>query len=203
MHLEFYVEEPSMEITLENLIPKIRPDVTYNIYQFEGKQNLLRNLPNRLSDYKKWITSDIKILVLVDRHADDCYVLKDQLESISAKAGLTTKTTSLDLFQVINRIVVEELESWFFGDVEAIRAAYPRVPVTLGQRAPYRNPDAIRGGTSKRLAKILAADHPGRLQKHRAARDISAHMDPDRNCSPSFQVFRDALKSIPEQEQGE
>ena len=44
--------------------------------------------------------------------------------------------------------------------------------------------------------------HPGGLEKIRAAREISNHMDPDRNRSRSFQVFRDALRSIPQLEQG-
>ena len=44
--------------------------------------------------------------------------------------------------------------------------------------------------------------HPGGLEKIRAAREISNHMDPDRNRSRSFQVFRDALRNIPQRETG-
>lgn len=50
-------------------------------------------------------------------------------------------------FQVLNRLAIEELEAWFFGDVAALHSAYPRVPSTLGRRSRYRDPDAIRGGT--------------------------------------------------------
>ena len=203
MHLEFFVEEQSAEAALKILIPRILPEISFHIYPFQGKQNLLKNLHNRLIAYRNWITEEYKIIVLVDRDSDDCHKLKDRLETIASNVGLKTLTSSPDQFQVINRIAIEELEAWFFGDAEAIHRAYHRVPATLGRKPPYRYPDAINGGTWERLEKVLKHSHPGGLEKIRAARDISAHMDPDRNCSPSFQAFRDALKSIPEQEQGE
>jgi hypothetical protein len=43
--------------------------------------------------------------------------------------------------------VVEELEAWFFGDVEAICQADPKVSPHLAKQKGYRDPDAIRGGT--------------------------------------------------------
>jgi len=36
-------------------------------------------------------------------------------------------TSGSSNFQVLNRLAVEELESWFLGDVEALHAAYPHV----------------------------------------------------------------------------
>lgn len=97
---------------------------------------------------------------------------------------------------MINRIAIEELEAWFFGDVSALHTAYPRVPETLDQKAIYRDPDAISGGTWEHLEHILKDDHPNGLEKIRAATEISTHMDPDRNRSRSFQVFRDARREI-------
>ena len=44
--------------------------------------------------------------------------------------------------------------------------------------------------------------HPGGLEKIRAAQEISEHMDPDRNRSHSFQLFRDVLRSIPQRDSG-
>jgi hypothetical protein len=48
---------------------------------------------------------------------------------MAISAGLITKSSCQKdkSFQVLNRIVVEELEAWFFGDVQAIRQAYPKV----------------------------------------------------------------------------
>ena len=204
MWMEFFLEEQSAAELIYSLVPKILPNVNFEIHPFDGKPDLLKNLPNRLKAYSSWDADDHFIVVLVDRDNNDCHKLKSLLETFAADAGLKTRSSSPDRFRVINRIAIEELEAWFFGDVEALHKAYPRVPESLGRKAPYRDPDAIKGGTSERLAKLLKEKgyHSGGLQKIRAAQEISKHMDPDHNRSHSFQVFRDALRSIPQLEQG-
>ena len=74
-------------------------------------------------------SSRLKIVVLIDEDREDCLKLKKQLEDIAISAGLIPKSScqKYKSFQVLNRIVVEELEAWFFGDVQAIRQAYPKV----------------------------------------------------------------------------
>ena len=199
MNLEFFVEEQSAEVALINLIPAILPDnvdYDFDIYTFQGKKDLLKKLPNRLKAYKHWITENQRIIVLIDRDSDDCVELKGQLEDIVASADLQTRTASPDQFHVINRIAIEELEAWFFGDVNALRTAYPRVPETLASKSAYRDPDAIQGGTWERLGQVLNDYHLGGLEKIRAAKEISRHMNPDVNRSRSFQVFRDTLRDI-------
>ena len=102
------------------------------------------------------------------------------------------------VFQGVNRNAIEELEAWFFGDPAAVGAAYPGVPKTLGRRAPFRDPDAIEGGTWEALERVLqkAGHHLGGLRKVQAARDIARHMDPERSRSRSFRVFRDAIRGL-------
>ena len=196
MWLEFLVEEQSAEAALQNLVPLILPKIGFRIHSFRGKRDFLRKLPERLRGYRNWIQKDHKIIVLIDCDQYDCYELKNRLESVASMAGLTTLSRSPDNFQIINRIAIEELEAWFFGDVTAIRKAYPRIPETLDKKAPFRSPDAIKGGTWEQLERVLKHDHPGGLEKIRAASEISRYMDPDRNRSPSFQVFRDALRIL-------
>jgi hypothetical protein len=100
--------------------------------------------------------------------------------------------------QVVNRIAVEELEAWFFGDTGALRAAFPHVPPTLGQKAPYRNPDEIKGGTWEALERELQRSgyFRGGLPKIEAARTIARYMEPERNGSRSFCHFRNALVDL-------
>ena len=202
LQLHFYVEDVSTEAALQILIPVILKDhqggFEYEIHPFRGKPDLLKKLPQRLQAYASRIqhNPNFRIIVLVDRDDEDCRSLKQRLEGIAEQAHLVTRTARPDDFQLINRIAIEELEAWFFGDVIAIRQAYPKVPQSLASKQKFRDPDAITGGTSEALERALKHYHPGGLEKSRAAREISKHMNPDVNRSISFQVFRDALRQL-------
>lgn len=188
-----FVEEPSMEATLEHLLPKLMNDLEFEIKRFQCKADLLKNLPDRLRGYSTWLPVNWAILVLVDRDDDDCMVLKQTLEDMAIRAELLSKSRAGNgnRFQVANRIAIEELEAWFFGDWAAVQAAYPRVPTTIPQRAGYRDPDCIRGGTWEALERILkrAGYFKTGLRKMECARTVAQHMEPLRNSSPSFQAF--------------
>ncbi len=79
-----------------------------------------------------------------------------------------------------------------------MRAAFPRVPTTIPERASYRAPDDIRGGTWEALERVLQQDDyfVGGLRKIEAARLIAPHMLPERNTSPSFCGLRKALAEM-------
>ena len=201
MHLEFLLEELSAKVALEILVPRIvGPGATCQFHTFQGKQDLLRNLPNRLRGYRRWLPSDWYLAVLLDRDGDNCQDLKLRLEQIASEAGFQTVTSGRrhGTFQVINRIAVEELEAWFFGDVAALTSAFPRVPRELGAKTNYRNPDAIRGGTWETLEKVLqkAGYYRTGLPKIEATGRIAQHMNPDRNRSTSFNTFVRGLRTL-------
>lgn len=200
MHIEFLVEEPSAEAALRNLVPRIVPGVDVQFRVFQGKQDLLSKLPGLLKGYRRWIPADWRIVVLVDEDRQDCTKLKAEMERAAEDAGLITRKIAGggSNFQVLNRISIEELEAWFFGDLQALHLAYSRIPRSLETRSKYRDPDAIQGGTWEELEKELQRKgyFHGGLAKIEAAKAISAHMDPDQNRSKSFQVFRDGLRDM-------
>lgn len=137
MHIEIMTEEPSAEAALQLLIPKIvGTSITFAIHQHGDKPTLLARLPGRLMGYASWLPDDWRILALVDLDDDDCTELKKRLEEFASQAGLLTpsRAKSPHRVRVFNRILIEELEAWFFGDPLAIAAAYPRVSRYLGQR---------------------------------------------------------------------
>jgi len=126
MHIEFLVEEPSTEAALQNLAPKIlgEPD-TFAIHPHQGRTDLLAKLPNRLKGYQTWLPQDWRIVVLVDEDRRDCRAQKRVLEQKALKAGLVTKTAAAaGEFQVVNRLAVEELEAWFFGDPRPVSRGF-------------------------------------------------------------------------------
>lgn len=190
MHLEVYVEEPSAKEALVQLLPRLLgAEHSFTVHPFRGKQQLLNEIPKRLRGYSRWIPPDWQVVVLVDEDRGDCHGLKQRLVTAAHDAGLGGR--------VLCRVAVEELEAWFLGDVEAIRAAYPKVPSTLAKRAGLRAPDAVWGGTWEALDRVLRrAGYPQGLVKTVAAREIATHMDPDRNRSHSFCVFRDGIRRL-------
>ena len=196
-HIEFLVEEPSVEMFLRILLPRLLPDdCKFEIRVFQGKHDLLRNLKNRLQSYKNWLPSDWRIVVMVDRDDDDCLKLKEKLENMAISSGLRTcSQTKGASWQVVNRIVIEELESWYFGDWEAVCNAYPRIPKNIPRQAKYRDSDAIAGGTWEAFERILQKGGYFKtgLRKIEAAQAIAEHLDPVRNESHSFAKFRDAV----------
>ncbi len=196
-HLELLVEEPSMEAFLRVLLPRVLvADRTFSIYPFQGKNDLLDKLHSRLRGYSHWLPDDWRIVVVVDRDDSDCLDLKRQLETIAAAAGLRTRSRAGGgPWQLVNRIAIEEMEAWYFGDWSAVRSAYPRVPPTVPARMQFREPDAIRGGTWEAFERILKRHGYFRtgLRKLDAARAIAPHMDPTRNHSRSFTRFHEAI----------
>lgn len=201
MHLEILVEERSAEVALQNIIPHIVGDsVSFRVITHQGKADLLNKLAPKLRAYSKWITEEIKIVVLVDLDRDDCKKLKKKLNKISEDAGLTIKTSIGELsseFQILNRIAIEELEAWFFGDKKAIKKTYKKVNPNELDKPRYSNPDTI-SNTWEELERLLQKFHyyPGGLSKIQNAQVISKNMDVKNNSSKSFNVFRDGLLQI-------
>lgn len=192
-----------MEAFLRAFLPKLLGDQQFNIYPFQDKGQLLTRLPNRLKGYAKWIPEGHRIVVIVDQDDEACDQLKAQLEQMASDAALFTRSRrdSNNVFTVINRIAIEELEAWYFGDWEAVRRAYPRVSATVPQQAAYRDPDAIRGGTWERFEQLLQRSgyFKSGLRKIEAAQAIGIHVEPARNRSRSFQHLRDALLELTEE----
>lgn len=130
-HLELLVEEPSMEVFLRALLPRLLPqNRTFEIHPFQGKNDLLGKLEARLRGYAAWLPDDWRIVVVVDRDDDDFRALKRQLESIAQRAGPLTRTRAGNApGQLVNRIAIEELEAWYFGDSDRRSMCMNRLPI--------------------------------------------------------------------------
>jgi hypothetical protein len=189
-HLIFLVEEPSMEACLQGLLPRLIPDRTFQIQVFQGKQDLLSKLPARLKAYKRWLPADHRLIALVDRDQEDCCQFKDRMEAAASAAGFICGTASSS-WQVVNRIAVEELEAWYFGDWVAVRSAYPKVTLRTDRQSSYADPDAISGGTWEAFERILQRHgyFTTGLRKIEAGRTLGALIDWRRSKSASFKIF--------------
>ncbi|MEO6954893.1 MAG: DUF4276 family protein [Polyangia bacterium] len=195
----FFVEEPSAEAALRTIVPAIVPGLDFDILVFQGKRDLLKQLDGRLRGYARFMHSTWRIVVLIDRDQDDCRALRQQIDGKIQAAGLRLRTSPRDAsWQAVTRVAIEELEAWYFGDWQAVRDAYPKLPSKVPGRAAFRDPDAIAGGTAEQLERHL--QHAGYfktgLRKVELATAIAEHMVPERNRSASFRKFNQLLKAL-------
>lgn len=185
-----------MEAFLSVLLPRLLADrATFDIHTYQGKSDLLRKLDGRLRGYAKWLPQDHRIVVLVDRDDDDCVSLKLSLDDIAARAGLNAKASGDPVWQIVNRIAIEELEAWFFGEWTAVRAAYPKLKANTVSKEAYRECDKIAGGTWEALERVMKPHgyFTGGLRKVELAMSVGAQFNPAACVSPSFRKLHDAL----------
>lgn len=173
-----FTEETSMCVTLENLIYRFFPQrvkgIDWMVLPFSGKSDLERNIPLKM---RGWKWGDPFFIILRDADGGDCVALKQRLADLAQPYAREFKV----------RMVCQELESWFIGDCEAVKLAYPRCVIS-NRTQKYRNPDCLTNA-SEELTKIT-----GVSSKVTRAQLISAHLEPSRNNSRSFQVLFETLQ---------
>lgn len=208
MHFEVLVEDASGKIALQEILGKIlHPPHTFRVISYKGVGHLpkglrtvseprhrilLAQLPRLLRGYGKSLRGIAAVvIVVVDLDRKDCGRLKTELLEVHSRCDPAPRT----LF----RIAIEEMEAWLLGDREAVAQAFPSARASELDR--YRQDsicdtwellaDAVHPGGSKKL-KAQGWPAPGQA-KCEWARRITPHMVPERNLSPSFQVFRAGL----------
>lgn len=168
-------EERSMRDTLAILLARSYPSlwegIHWQIIFFQGKADLEKNFTRKM---RSWSHLTPHFIILRDNDGADCGALKERLKERATTTGKP--------FHI--RLVCQELESWFLGDLRAVEAAYPasRASNFLGT-AKYRNPDRLTTASTElaRLTNVL-----GKTSKAKA---ISPHLDLDRNTSHSFRLL--------------
>ncbi len=211
MHIEFLVEDSSGKTLLELLIPQVigpfSDPHTWQIHAYKGigktpqnlkpttdarKRILLDQLPRLLRGYKSTPGIDA-VVVVVDSDRKNCQDFLAELKAVAVDSEAP---------DTMFRIAIEEIEAWYLGDPTTIQAAYPRA-----KRAPLARYDQDSVcGTWELLAEAV---YPGGLKavqkvgwplagnlKHEWATKIGAHMETERNGSPSFQKFISGLRKL-------
>jgi len=173
----FLLEESSMKVLLDELLPRLFPTLPFLCVAHEGKQDLERSVPKKLA---AWREPGARFVVVRDNDNGDCRALKQRL------VGLCTARAD-----TIVRIACQEVEAWYLGDPIALAQAFEdRKLAEAGRRARFRDPDTV-----PRPAKALEELVPT-FQKVSGARRLAAHLDPARNRSASFSAFIDAVRRL-------
>ena len=201
LQIEFLVEELSAKAALDQLLPRLLPGHSCRVRVFEGWQDLLSQLKAVLQGYHRRIfresQTQLRVVVLLDGDGI-CERRKAALEAKAEEANLLTKTTAGpgQVFHVLNRVAVQELEAWWLGDREAIISAYPGVKpahfkgIGRATDVPLK-PNDILWEVLKKGRYFLTGK-----RKTQWATDISPHLDPVRNTSPSFRSFCEGLAAL-------
>jgi len=176
----FLLEERSIKEVLDVLLPRILPEGTdFKLIAHEGKSDLEKSIPRKL---RAWRDSAVRFVVVRDCDSADCHVVKRRLHALCEEAGRLDSLV---------RIVCNELESWFLGDLLAVEKAFQLQGLAAKQeKRKYRDPDRLKN--AKQELKKLAP----RFQTLRGSRAIAHHMDPQRNRSHSFHVFLEGVARI-------
>lgn len=176
----FMVEEESMKTALDGLLPMLMPnEIPWQVIPHEGKSDLEKSLPIKL---KGWREPDVRFVVLRDNDGGDCVAIKQKLVEICL-AGHRSDT--------LVRIVCQELEAWFLGDLAAVSRAFNKPAVAnLQRKKKFRTPDNL-GSPYQELKKLIP-----NYQKVSGARKIAPHLDLATNRSKSFQVFISGITKV-------
>lgn len=183
--LVFLLEERSMQVLLDGLLPRIMPDLQFLCVPHEGKADLEKSIPRKL---RGWREPGVRFVVVRDNDAGDCRALKRRLTDLCAKAGRA---------DTLVRIACQELEAWYLGEPEALALAYDDPSLaTIGRQARFRDSDAVTHPSS------AVGDLVPDFQKVSGARQMAQHLSVERNSSVSFRRFVDGVRRIWPQEPG-
>ncbi len=117
IHLVFMLEEESAGHLLDVVLHKISlPDgVSFQCVPHQGKSDLQKSIPLKLA---AWRQPNSFFIILHDLDSNpDCIVLKNELRQLCEKASNHTPMI---------RIICQELEAWYFGDLDAVEKAFPK-----------------------------------------------------------------------------
>ena len=176
----FLLEEDSLRILLEGLLPRLFPELSFLCVPHEGKQDLEKSIPRKL---KAWREPGVHFVVVRDQDSADCHQVKDRLVQLCQRTGRR---------DVLVRVVCRELEAWYIGEPQAIEQAFPNTrPNALRElgRSRYRNPDTVVQ-PSDAIAKLIPE-----FQKRSGARRMAAFLSRS-NTSHSFQVFIEGVERL-------
>jgi hypothetical protein len=102
--LVFFLEDESARALLEQIFPRLTPpgsSVRPRFIVFEGKQDLEKQLPNKLRGY---LNPRARFIVMRDQDQTDCRKTKKSLKALCVRAGRPETTV---------RIACRELEAFY------------------------------------------------------------------------------------------
>ena len=181
----FLLEEPSMKTLLDDMLPRLFPGwlehQNFQCVAHQGKSDLEQSFPRKL---RAWREPGVRFVVMRDNDGADCIDLKAHYIRLCEEAGRA---------DTLVRLVCQELESWYLGDLGAVAKAFDARVDTSALRKRFSDPDSFNN--AKQELKRLVPEY----QQIGGARALAQHMDASRSQSVSFRVFLSGLRRLMEQ----
>jgi hypothetical protein len=175
----FLLEEKSMKVLLDGLLPRLLPDLAFLCVPHEGKRDLEISIPRKL---RAWREPGVRFVVVRDNDGGDCRSLKDRLAALCSAAGRA---------DTLVRVACEELEAWYFGEPAALAQAYDQPSLAkLSRQKKYQDSDTIRQPAAA-LSQLIPE-----FQKVSGARMMGGLLTEAGNRSRSFQAFCIGLRRL-------
>ncbi len=181
--LVFLLEEESMRVVLEHLLPRVLPPgIEFLAVPHEGKADLRKAIPNKLAHWHRAPGDSVGFVIVHDRDSADCHTLKDDLTRLCQGRGD---------WPVLIRIPCPELESWYLGDLKAVEDGLGVAGLRhLQDKRRYRVPDSV-ANPKQELNRLV-----GEQGQIRRASAIAPRMDIEANRSRSFRVFVSGVRRL-------
>ena len=181
----FFLEGASEENFLKGFLGQhLKKNIERKFIKFEGKQDLLKTLENKMC---LWTESNTYFFILVDQDNNDCKELKNELLKICQK----TKKAHYDVC-----IACRVLENWYLGNLSLVSKVYKKDQLINNyNKSPLRNAISGDGLDSLDGYKKLEELKIG-YQKIAGSRELGKIFTKENNASLSFKIFCKKIDKI-------
>ncbi len=182
--LVFLLEESSMKLLLDGLLPRLIPGWVagqhFLCVPHQGKSDLDRSIPRKLS---AWQYPGDRFVIVRDNDGADCEVVLKMLKAMCVAAGRP---------DTLVRLACQELEAWYLGDLDAVTAAFGQAKANSpAHRKKFADPDAWKK-PSVELERLVSS-----FQKGAGARAMAQHLrEPEHNRSHSYRKFVTGVRRL-------
>lgn len=182
----FLLEEPSMKALLDGLLPRLFPgwecEIHFKCVPHQGKSDLDASIPKKLS---AWRIPGDRFVIVRDNDNGNCVNIKQRYLAMCNAAGRP---------ETLVRLVCQELESWYLGDLEALANAFDNAKLnTPSLQKRFDHPDKWQK-PSVELRRLIPE-----FQKVGAARNMALTLREVGNHSESFRFFVAGVRRLAQQ----
>jgi hypothetical protein len=174
------VEEQSIEVVTKVIVKRLGIENQVKVIPHDGKNDLEKSFPRKIAHWQN--PNRTRFVICRDNDGGNCATLKQRLRN------LLPQTPSHE-FKL--RLVMNELEAWYLGDLQALKCAGLISQETVDQninKKNFRNPENILSA-KREFTKLVNVR--GQID---LARRIAPHLKLENDRCSSFKHYINAIQ---------